>query len=342
MTLSAAGLRYAYSQAFETYLTSRSEEALHAAYELGRTAVSNEVNLMDLSSTHHDALVSALRKRSPHEIERVTDAAAGFFLETLSAFEIVQRGFQEATSIAVEKQRLYERERRIAETLQRRLLPQRLPAIPNVSMAVRYLPGAAGVNVGGDWFDAVKLPDGKVGIAVGDVMGRGVRAASVMGQVRTAFRAYALRGATPKSVIERLNRLIPTLDTNHFSTMIYLHWEPRERLARLVRAGHPPPLIASQARPPAFLESEVAIPLGVLPEAGYRNVRIHLEPGTMLVFYTDGLIEQEDDPRRGLERLRRSVRWSANDLELVCDRVLEEMPLVNPPDDVALFVVRFD
>ena len=173
-------------------------------------------------------------------------------------------------------------------------------------------------------------------------MGRGVRAASVMGQVRTAFRAYALRGATPKSVVERLNRLIPTLDSDHFSTMIYLHWEPRERLARLVRAGHPPPVIASRRQPSAFLDSEVAIPLGVLPEAGYRNVRINLEPGTMLVFYTDGLVEQHDDPRDGLERLRRSVRWSANDLEMVCDQVLEGMPLENPNDDVALFVVRFD
>ncbi len=339
---STAGLKHAYSRAFENYLATRSEEALHAAYELGRAAVTNKVNLMDLSGAHHDVLVSALRNRSPQEIEWVTDAAAYFFLETLSAFEIVHRGFREATSVAIENQRLYERERRIAETLQRRLLPQELPAIPRVGMAVRYLPGAAGVNVGGDWFDAVRLPDGKAGIAVGDVMGRGVRAASVMGQVRTAFRAYALRGATPKSVVERLNRLIPTLDADHFSTMIYLHWDPRERLARLVRAGHPPPVIASPGQPPAFLDSEVAIPLGVLPVASYRNTRVYLEPGTMLVFYTDGLVEQDENLRIGLERLRRCVPRAGTDLEVVCDQVLKGMRLADATDDVALLVVRFD
>jgi serine phosphatase RsbU (regulator of sigma subunit) len=338
----APSLKYAYSRAFEHYLATRSEEALHAAYELGRAAVTNKVNLMDLSEAHHDVLASALRNRSSQENEWVTEAASYFFLETLSAFEIVHRGFQEATSVAIEKQRLYERERRIAETLQRRLLPQELPEIPSVGMAVRYFPGAAGINVGGDWFDAVRLPDGKAGIVVGDVMGRGIRAASVMGQVRTAFRAYALRGATPKSVVERLNRLIPTLDADHFSTMIYLHWDPRERLARLVRAGHPPPIIASPGRQPAFLDSEVAIPLGVLPEAGYRNVRVHLEPGTMLIFYTDGLVEQEENLRIGLERLRRSVPRAGTDLEVVCDRVLKEMRLADATDDVALFVVRFD
>jgi serine phosphatase RsbU (regulator of sigma subunit) len=338
----APSLTYAYARAFEHYLATRSEEALHAAYELGRTAVSNGVNLMDLSETHHGVLATALRNRKPQEIEWVTEAASYFFLEALSAFEIVHRGFQEAKSVANEKQRLYERERRIAETLQRRLLPQELPEIPSVGMAVRYIPGAAGVYVGGDWFDAVRLPDGKSGIAVGDVMGRGVRAASVMGQVRTAFRAYALRGATPKSVVERLNRLIPSLDADHFSTMIYLHWDPSERLARLVRAGHPPPVIASPGRPPAFLDSEVAIPLGVLPEAGYRNTRIHLEPGTILVFYTDGLVEQDESLHIGLERLRRSVPRAVTDLELVCDRVLEGVRLVDATDDVALLVVRFD
>jgi serine phosphatase RsbU (regulator of sigma subunit) len=136
--------------------------------------------------------------------------------------------------------------------------------------------------------------------------------------------------------------LIPTLDVDHFSTMIYLHWDPSERLARLVRAGHPPPVIAIPGRQPAFLDSEVAIPLGVLPEAAYRNTRVHLEPGTMLVFYTDGLVEQDESLRSGLERLRRSIPPAGTDPELVCDRVLEEMRFVDATDDVALFVVRFD
>jgi serine phosphatase RsbU (regulator of sigma subunit) len=499
-------LKSSYSAAFEAYLANRSEEALHAAYELGRAAVAARVNMLDLSGTHHDVLLSVLRRTSPEDIELVTEAAASFFLQTLSAFEMVQRGFREAqetvllekqhaaqlqqlskasvainsrrslqetlqtateeardvigaqcsitslvgegngfsghaiscpegqsewrrlseaglraiqapdasfplrmneaalaedvtwrallrslavgrrprswlaaplrerrdsiigsiqlfdklggefsekdesilvqlaqvTSVAIENRRLYERDHRIAEGLQRRLLLQELPEIPELRMAMRYLPGAAGVSIGGDWFDAITLPGGRSGIAVGDVVGRGVRAASVMGQIRTAFRAYALRGASPQSVVGRLNRLIPTLDPDHFSTMIYLVWDPRERLARLVRAGHPPPLIARPGRPPEYLDTEVAVPLGVMPDASYGNVRVELEPGTMMVFYTDGLVEQEEALGDGLERLKRSIPSSTSDLEVVCDRVLELMPASGATDDVALLVVRFD
>ncbi|MBA2274380.1 MAG: SpoIIE family protein phosphatase [Actinobacteria bacterium] len=244
-------------------------------------------------------------------------------------------------SVAIENGRLYEREHRIAETLQRGLLLQQLPRIPDMTLAVRYLPGAAGVNVGGDWFDVVALPGGRTGIAVGDVVGRGVRAASVMGQTRTAFRAYALDGDPPEKVVARLNRLLPTLDRDHFSTMIYLVWDPEDGMS-MVSAGHPPPLLREAGERISFLDHRVSAPLGVLGEGVYRCHRFAMEAGSTLLLYTDGLIEQQGGLDLGMMRLRDAVATDTDDVEALCDQVLDHMLDTEAEDDVALLVLRLD
>jgi serine phosphatase RsbU (regulator of sigma subunit) len=201
------------------------------------------------------------------------------------------------------------------------------------------MPGAAGVNVGGDWFDVVPIEGGVTGMAIGDVLGRGVKAASVMGQVRIAFRAYALPGDPPDAVLKRLDRLIQEFELVHFSTMTYVVLDASTGSARIARAGHPPPLLVGADGQSRYLEDALSIPLGVSPDATFEQAALALEPGSTIVLYTDGLIEAEGAIDDGLARLRNAVDPTA-DLEALCDDVLARMLPSGSDDDVALLVVR--
>jgi serine/threonine protein phosphatase PrpC len=324
-----------YSAAFEQYLANGGEFALRLAYELGREAVKEQLSVLELATIHHSVLGGSLSSLGTEtdETGRVTEAATQFFLESLSAFEMVQRGFWEATQVA----RL---EHEVAQTLQRRLLPERLPEIPGVAVAARYLPGGVGVNVGGDWYDVFLLPDERIAVAVGDVLGRGADAASVMGQVRMAFRAYALGGEAPETVVDRMDALIQAMGLAHFSTMLYLILDPGARLLQMVRAGHPPPLLLPPRGEPRYLEAGLGVPLGVVAGAKYEPVTERVEPGSVLILYTDGLVETREGIDKGLVRLQKSVGASRGDLEGLCDRILEQMVGPTVHDDVALVVIR--
>lgn len=246
-------------------------------------------------------------------------------------------------SSAIENANLYERERRVAETLQHRLLPAQLPQIPRIELAARYISGAVGINVGGDWYDVIGLPEGRVGIAVGDVLGRGASAAAVMGQVRTAFRAYALGGGPPETVVERLDHLIQAMELDHFSTMIYAVLDPLSGHMSMVRAGHPPPLLLEPGGQTRFLEGGLRVPLGVAADAGGETLAESLGPGSTLVFYTDGLVETEEGLEKGLARLNRLLETlgpASPDLSALCDGLLGRMTEPSPEDDVALLLVR--
>jgi serine phosphatase RsbU (regulator of sigma subunit) len=334
MKASLSRLQDAYSVAFGQYLVDGGESALRAAYELGREAVKEQLSVLELATIHQAVLGSSLPRRAgSEEIERVTEAATQFLLESLSAFEMVQRGFWEASEAA----RL---EREVAQALQRRLLPERLPDIPGVTVAARYLPGGVGVNVGGDWYDVILLPDGRIGVAVGDVLGRGADAASVMGQVRMAFRAYALGGEAPEVVVDRMDALIQAMELGHFSTMIYLVLDPEARLIRMVRAGHPPPLLLHPGGEAWYLEAGLGIPLGVAAGAKYEQVVERVEPDSILILYTDGLVESRQGIDSGLARLQESVRGGPHDPEALCDRILGSMVGSNTHDDVALVTIQ--
>ncbi|MGH2683157.1 MAG: PP2C family protein-serine/threonine phosphatase [Actinomycetota bacterium] len=324
-----------YSVAFEQYLANGGEFALRLAYELGREAVKEQLSVLEIATIHHAVLGASLisRGKETEEIGRVTDAATQFFLESLSAFEMVQRGFWEATEVA----RL---EHEVAQTLQRRLLPERLPEIPGVTVAARYLPGGVGVNVGGDWYDVFPLPDERVAVAVGDVLGRGADAASVMGQVRMAFRAYALAGEAPEIVVDRTDALIQAMRLGHFSTMLYLILDPAARDLRMVRAGHPPPLLVPPRGEPRYLEGGLGVPLGVVAGAKYQPITENVEPGSVLILYTDGLVETREGIDEGLSRLQKSVGTSRDDPDGLCDRILEQMVGSTAHDDVALVAIR--
>jgi serine/threonine protein phosphatase PrpC len=327
-------LQDTYSAGFEEYLANGGERALRTAYELGREAVKEHLSVLELAAIHHAVLGSSLARRTePQEVARVTETGTLFFLESLSAFEMVQRGFWEATEVA----RL---EREVAQTLQRRLLPERLPEIPGVAVAARYLPGGVGVNVGGDWYDVFLLPDERIAVAVGDVLGRGADAASVMGQVRMAFRAYAVGGEAPEIVVDRMDALIQAMGLGHFSTMLYLILDPDARLIRMVRAGHPPPLLVPPRGEPRYLEAGLGVPLGVVAGTKYQPMVTDVEPGSVLILYTDGLVETREGIDRGLIQLQKAVGTGRGNLDVLCDRILEQMVGSTVHDDVALVIIR--
>jgi PAS domain S-box-containing protein len=226
--------------------------------------------------------------------ERVFDESERTLLATLAGLG----------GTALERARLYERQRGIAETLQRSLLPAELPAPAGVQVAAQYLPASAGAQVGGDWYDVVELPDGRVGISIGDVTGHGVEAAAVMGQLRSAVRAYALQGLPPEQVLTQLNGLVAALGGEQMATGLYLVLDPSTGEVCVASAGHPPVLAVPEQGRPYLLDVDPGLPLGVLDDVRFAQTQTRVPPGTALVAYTDGLIERRGQTLQwGLDRL---------------------------------------
>jgi serine phosphatase RsbU (regulator of sigma subunit)/anti-sigma regulatory factor (Ser/Thr protein kinase) len=198
-------------------------------------------------------------------------------------------------ALATDGALLLRQQTEIAHTLQRSLLPANLPRVPGAEVAVRYLPGTEGVDVGGDFYDVIPLPSGRIGLVVGDVMGRGVRAAAVMGQLRAAVRSYSLEGHPPAALLSRLDLLVGTLEEGLLVTALYGEWDPGRGLVVISCAGHLPPLIRQPGQPPAYLELDPGLPLGVAAQ-DYTETEVALPPGSLLLGFTDGLVEGPDLP----------------------------------------------
>ncbi len=227
-------------------------------------------------------------------------------------------------ALAIDSARLLRQQIEIAHTLQRSLLPASLPRVPGAEVAVRYLPGAEGVDVGGDFYDVIPLPSGRIGLVVGDVMGRGVRAAAVMGQLRAAVRSYSLEGHPPAALLTRLDRLVGTLEEGLLVTALYAEWDPKAGTVLCACAGHLPPLLRLPGGEPAYVELDPGVPLGVGLQS-YREVELALPPGSLLVAYTDGLVEGRDLPVEvGMQRLAAAVAGAYRAID-VCDAALDEL-----------------
>jgi serine phosphatase RsbU (regulator of sigma subunit)/anti-sigma regulatory factor (Ser/Thr protein kinase) len=443
--------RSGYMAAFRSYLAGGGETGLESAYELGREAVASELSLLELAGIHHEVLADFLASAPTSDLERVARAGTDFFRESLSTFEMIQRGFGEAqetarleqrhaaqlrgladaalalnstlsvddmlallgeracaivgadraavrmaadgregtarpvrkggrlvaplidrggrelglvelsgkregefteddesivvqlahmASVAIENARLYEHERGTAHELQSNLLPDGLPEIPGVEADYRYSAGGDG-DVGGDWFDVIPLTGGRLGMVIGDVVGRGLPAAKMMGHLRPALRAYALEDDPPALVAERMAQFVRTLDRDQMSTCVYAVLDPATGELRCSNAGHPPPLVLAGDGHAAFLTGRPGLPLGVSAEHAYPEIRTTLAPGSTLLLYTDGLVEKRGEPLDvGLERFREVVAGApSGPVKELCEQVLGAL-VEAPGDDVALLAVR--
>ena len=244
-------------------------------------------------------------------------------------------------SITIGNAQLYQREHEIAAELQRSLLPQDLPSLPGIEVAVRYYAGATGVDIGGDWYDVFPVGDKSFALVLGDVAGRGIKAASVMGQLRMALRVYALQERSPSDVVARLDRLVQQLGLVEFATLAYAVWTPDQGGLDLVLAGHPAPLVMAPKGEISYALAEPSAPLGAVPDAIFQTTHLDIAQGSTLLLYSDGLVEARDLPLdAGLERLRASVASAPPDLEGLCDHVAERALSSDADDDVTLLAVR--
>jgi GAF domain-containing protein/anti-sigma regulatory factor (Ser/Thr protein kinase) len=302
---------------------------------------------------HADVLNPILRMKGVRSLLGVPLLVEGAILGVLHVGTVSPRDFTNSDAAllqlaaaqagpAIDRARLFDaldRERRSAVALQRSLLPDRLPNLAGIDAAARYLP--ARDEVGGDWYDVIDLPGGRVGLAIGDVAGHGLRAAALMGQLRTGLRAYALEGHPPGETLKRLDRMLQTISGRGMATAAYAVVDPVTGTLHYASAGHPPPVLVRGGEEAILLDVSGAPPLGALPFAAYHEVEATLEPGDTILLYTDGLIERRREPlTEGLERLRAltAVRATADQL---CQRVIEQLvPADGGEDDIAVVALR--
>jgi signal transduction histidine kinase/serine phosphatase RsbU (regulator of sigma subunit) len=234
---------------------------------------------------------------------------------------------------------LYEREHRVAETLQRSLLPESVPQFDRAELAALYLPGSSEASVGGDWYDAIVLDETTIVLVIGDVVGRGVRAASAMGQLRNAVRAYLLEGYGPAQTLERVNRLLETLGGG-FATLACLFVDTETGALRYANAGHPPPLVVGSDGTTRWLDGGLAPPVGAAREIAFRESEDAIPDDGALVLYTDGLVERRGEPiDTGLRRLAEAAADSPGHAATLVERLVAAMPGSARPDDVAVMAL---
>ncbi|MEW9550384.1 SpoIIE family protein phosphatase [Nonomuraea sp. NPDC050783] len=265
--------------------------------------------------------------------------------------------------LALDNARLYERQRRVAETMQRHLLPQ-LPAVPGLRMSACYRPAPRASQVGGDWYDAFALPDGATGLVIGDVVGHDLDAAAGMAQVCNMLRAYAGdREEPPHVILDRLDQAMSRMAQPVMATVLFARLEPAEPtgsagltgsteptgsagsghwLLRWTNAGHLPPLLVERDGQSRFLEAGHGLLLGTGLPARRPDATVRLPPRSTLLFYTDGLVES---PRRildeGMAKLRRYAAALAHrPLDAFCDLLLKSVRPADNDDDVAMLVLR--
>jgi anti-sigma regulatory factor (Ser/Thr protein kinase) len=263
-------------------------------------------------------------------------------------FDAEHRAFLEAIAaqcgVALDRATRYENERTIAETLQRSVLPDSVPSMEGVKVVARYLPGTSALAVGGDWFDTITLPGGRLGFVVGDVAGKGIQAAATMAQLRNAMRALTLDDGTADLAVTKLNRFLEGLTDVPFATLAFLTLDPGTQEATLVSAGHLPPLVLDPDGTTTYLEHGRGLPLGIDADADYVAWHGRLAPGSTVVLYTDGLVERRDRSiDAGLADLAAAAARADPEPDAFVDALVTGLLGDDPRgDDVAVLVVRLD
>lgn len=229
-------------------------------------------------------------------------------------------------------------DRLAAAALQRSLLPGALPVIAGAELAARYVPGSGGV--GGDWYDVFTLPSGRLGVVMGDVAGSGLPAAVIMGRMRSALRAYALEASDPAEVLDRLDRKMQHFEPGALATVLYAVIDPALDRMQVCLAGHFAPVIVRPGRPAKLADVPPGLMIGIAPGERRRTGTVQIPPGTLVCFYTDGLIERPGLPiDDGLTRLCHAV--AAQPPEAACAAVMAALVGSEAArDDIALLMVR--
>jgi hypothetical protein len=249
-------------------------------------------------------------------------------------------------ALGVHKALLYQREARVADALQRSMLPKHPPRLPGVEVAYRYLPGNPTAQVGGDWFDAIPLPGGRVALVVGDVMGHGVHSAATMGQLRTAVRTLAALDLPPDQVLRHLDRLFD--DTvgqsaeQYLATCVYCVYDPVARRCVIANAGHVPPVLVHADGRTELVPVPAGVPLGV-GDVSFQTIEVAAPDGGLIALCTDGLVESRDrDIGAGLDALCAALTKTAASPDDLCENVLHALNTDGREDDIALLIARFD
>ncbi|WAU83317.1 SpoIIE family protein phosphatase [Streptomyces sp. Qhu-G9] len=246
---------------------------------------------------------------------------------------------------ALDRARLYDVKHDLAHGLQQALLPRTLPAVTGLRVAARYLPATRGMDIGGDFYDLIRLGDTAAAAVIGDVQGHDVAAAALMGQVRTGVHAHATRGATPGQILSGTNRLLTYLGPDLFTSCLYAHLDFARRRVTLASAGHPPALLRLPDGATRPLDVPPGPLLGIDPDAEFPVTEIPLTAGLMLLFYTDGLVETPGtDIEDSIARLARHLSHADDrDLDLLIDDLLARSATGEQrTDDIALLVLHDD
>ena len=316
----------------------------------GRVAATQQpVVVEDLDNSPIEIVNPLMRQKGVRSLLGVPLIVEGRLVGVLHVGTLERRDFDsddvhllrtvgDRVALAIEHRRLTE-VRTAARHLQQRLLPQALPEIPELDLAARYLPAEAGV--GGDWYDVIALPSGRVGVAIGDVVGKGAQAAAYMGELRSVLRAYALEELAPAPALARLARFVDLI-RGQMATLVYGIIDPGESRMRIARAGHPYPLLVHPERGATYLTSGGGPPLGVPGVDSFPEHESAIEAGSTLLLYTDGLVERRGKRIRDPEAaLAETASASPLDPETLCDNVLSRFVRgQSSQDDVALLAVR--
>ncbi|MFI8826189.1 SpoIIE family protein phosphatase [Streptomyces sp. NPDC053431] len=291
----------------------------------------------------HSAAIAPIR--GPREVLGALTLGRGdnpvpFTTPDLSLLEDITR----RAGLAISNSRLYQRQRRISETMQRHLLP-RLPDVPGAELHASYLPAPDASQVGGDWYDAFTLPDDSTGLVIGDVAGHDLEAAARMAQLRNMLRALAWSEPHPPSAVGQLDQVMARTTDLSTATLVLgrLTFAPETGWTwEWTNAGHPPPLLITHDGRAAYLRTPRSVLLGTGTQVDRGRDSVHLPPGSTLLLYTDGLVESRADGiEPGLARLRRHAAALAHhSLGVVCERLIEDVRPSDNDDDVALLAVR--
>jgi anti-sigma regulatory factor (Ser/Thr protein kinase)/putative methionine-R-sulfoxide reductase with GAF domain len=301
---------------------------------------------------HADILNPILREKGIRSLLGVPLIVEGELIGVLHVGSLTPRTFNQRdlgvldlaaarAAPAIERARLQselEQQREVAVALQRSLLPGRLPEVVGVESAARYLPARAAV--GGDWYDVLELAHGLIGLAIGDVVGHGLRAAALMGRLRTALHAYALEGAGPGRTLELVDRFVQSIGEDAMATAAYAVLDPATGRLRFATAGHLPPVLIANRRA-TTLQITPAAPLGAFAYSSYPEHEVALGPDEILMLFTDGLVERRAEPiTRRIDQLLQAVRGAGSAEQACAITMATLVPPEGLDDDVAVVAVR--